>query len=224
MKSLLYYFTIIFNYYILNFTFTKLEKKITNFVKNNNKLIIFDVGCYKGVFTKTVLNIIGKEKCKCYLFDINKKVKNYIKDLSRSKNIFYNEIALNDKNGSATYNYNSFFESSGSSLSSIAKNDGKWIFSRKLILKFLLIGTGNKNFIKYRVPTITLDTFLKKKKIKLIDILKVDIDGSEYKFLRGANRTLKKNKIGTILIEICDKKNTYDKKEIKIINYLKKRN
>ena len=38
-------------------------------------------------------------------------------------NFFYNEIALSDKSGKANYNYNRFFESSGSSLSPIVKND-----------------------------------------------------------------------------------------------------
>ena len=51
--------------------------------------------------------------------------------------------------------------------------------------------------MKYRVPTLTLDTFVKKKRIKSIDLLKVDIDGSEYEFLQGAKTTLKENKIKT---------------------------
>ena len=54
-------------------------------------------------------------------------------------NFIFNEIALSNKNGTAMYNYNSSFESSGSSLSSIYKNDTKWINSRKFILKIILI-------------------------------------------------------------------------------------
>ena len=55
-----------------------------------------------------------------------------------------------------------FFESSGSSLSPLFRNDAKWISSRKFLLKILLQST--KNYVKYRVPTLTLDTFVKKKK------------------------------------------------------------
>ena len=139
-----------------------------------------------------------------------------------SRNISYNKVALINKNGTAEYNYNSFFESSGSSLSPLFKNDAKWISSRKLLLKILLQST--KNYVKYHVPTLTLDTFVKKKRIKSIDLLKVDIDGSEYEFLQGAKVTLKENKIKVILIEINDKKKNYKKKEKKIINFLKKRN
>jgi len=48
-------------YYILNFTFPKLEKEIIKIVKNRKKLIVFDVGCYRGVFTKTILKSIKKK-------------------------------------------------------------------------------------------------------------------------------------------------------------------
>lgn len=209
-------------YYILNYTFHRFEAKIIKILKNEKNLVVFDVGCFRGVFTKNILKLTDRKKIKFYLFDINKNTKKYISNLILSRNISYNEVALINKNGTAEYNYNSFFESSGSSLSPLFRNDAKWISSRKLLLKILLQST--KNYVKYRVPTLTLDTFVKKKRIKSIDLLKVDIDGSEYKFLQGAKVTLKENKIKVILIEINDKKKNYKKKEKKIINFLKKRN
>ena len=210
-------------YYLANYTLQhSFEKEIIKLIKKERKLVIFDVGCYRGIFVKTILNLIGKKKHKFYLFDINKKVKNYIANLLKFKNFYYNEIALCNKNGITNYNYNRFFESAGSSLSNIVKNDARWNFSRKLIFKFLFINT--ENFIKYKVPTITLDNFVKKNKIKSIDILKIDIEGSEYELLKGSKNTLKLNKIKIILVEIIDKKNNYPKKEKKILNLLKKRN
>ena len=209
-------------YYILNFTFHRFEAKIIKILKNEKNLVVFDIGCFRGVFTRNILELIDRKKIKFYLFDINKNTKKYISNLISSRNISYNEVALSDKNGTAEYNYNSFFESSGSSLSPLFRNDAKWISSRKFLLKILLQST--KNYAKYRVPTLTLDTFVKKKRIKSIDLLKVDIDGSEYEFLQGAKVTLKDNKIKVILIEINDKKKNYKKKEKKIINFLKKRN
>ena len=209
-------------YYILNYTFHRFEAKIIKILKNEKNLVVFDVGCFRGVFTKNILKLTDRKKIKFYLFDINKNTKKYISNLILSRNISYNEVALSDKNGTAEYNYNSFFESSGSSLSPLFRNDAKWISSRKFLLKILLQST--KNYVKYRVPTLTLDTFVKKKRIKSIDLLKVDIDGSEYEFLQGAKVTLKENKIKVILIEINDKKKNYKKKEKKIINFLKKRN
>ena len=180
-------------YYLANYTLQhSFEKEIIKLLKNEKKLIIFDVGCYRGIFVKAILKLINKKKYKFYLFDINKNVKSYIINLLKLRNFYYNEIALSNKNGIANYNYNRFFESAGSSLSSIVKNDTRWNFSRKLILKILLFRP--KSFVKYPVRTITLDSFLKKNKIKII------------------------------LIEIIDKKNLYEKKEKKIFNLLKKRN
>ena len=208
-----------FLYFALNqFLSNSFHKQITKLVKNEKKLVIFDVGCYRGIFTKSMLDLIGNKKYKIYLFDINKKVKKYISYLLRLKNIYYNEVALSNKNGKANYNYNKFFEAAGSSLSSLVKNDATWNFTRKLVL------LSRKEFVTYKVHTITLDSFVKKNKIKSIDILKIDIEGSEYELLKGAKNTLNKNKIKIILVEILAKKNFYIKKEKKVLNLLKKRN
>ena len=205
-------------YYILNLTFHTLDKDIIKLIEKKNKLTIFDVGCYRGIFTKSMLDLIGNKKYKIYLFDINKKVKKYISYLLRLKNIYYNEVALSNKNGKANYNYNQFFEAAGSSLSSLVKNESMWNFTRKLVL------LSRKEFVTYKVHTITLDSFVKKNKIKSIDILKIDIEGSEYELLKGAKNTLNKNKIKIILVEILAKKNFYIKKEKKVLNLLKRRN
>ena len=210
-------------YYILNYLFLhSLEPKIMEILEAEKKLVIFDVGCFRGFFTNNILKLIGKKKFKFFLFDINKNTKEYISNLLLSKNISYNEIALSNKNGTAKYNYNSFFESSGSSLSPLYRDDTKWVTSRKFVLKILQQNTND--YMEYKVPTLTLDTFVKRKKIKSIDILKVDIDGFEYEFLQGAKKTIKKNKVKVILIEVNDKKKNYIKKEKKIINFLKRKN
>ena len=97
-----------------------------------------------------------------------------------------------------------------------------WVLSRKIFLKIFFQNTDN--YQSYKVPTITLDSFVKKEKIKFISVLKVDVDGSEKQVLYGAKKNLKKNKIKIILIEINDKKNHYIKKEKQIINFLKNYN
>ena len=208
-----------FLYFALDqFLSNSFYKQIAKLVKNEKRLVIFDVGCYRGIFTKSMLDLIGNKKYKIYLFDINKKVKKYISYLLRLKNIYYNEVALSNKNGKANYNYNKFFEAAGSSLSSLVKNETTWNFTRKLVL------LSRKEFVTYKVHTITLDSFVKKNKIKSIDILKIDIEGSEYELLKGAKNILKKNKIKIILVEILAKKNFYVKKEKKVLNLLKRKN
>ena len=209
-------------YYIMSLIEHKLEDEILKVLKKEKKLTVFDVGCYRGVFTKKILELVEKKKIKFYLFDVNKNVKKYILNILKLKNVNFHEIALHNKNGKALYHYNSFFDCSGSSLSSLIANDKKWILSRKILLKMLFLST--KDFVKYEVPTITLDSFVKRNNIKLIDILKIDIDGSEYQMLQGAKNTLKNNKVKIILTEIADKKDSYEMKEKKILNYLKKNN
>ena len=46
-------------YYLANYTLqNSFEKEVINLVKNKSKLVIFDVGCYRGFFTKTILKSI----------------------------------------------------------------------------------------------------------------------------------------------------------------------
>ncbi len=209
-----------FIYFLMTLIDMGLENQIVELLKKEKKITVFDVGCYRGSFTEKVFQIFKKKKIKFYLFDANQNVKKYISKLMKLKNVKYNEIALHNKNGKAVYHHNDSFESSGSSLSTIIKNDSFWIFSRKMILKLFFLST--KGFTNYSVKTITLDNFVKKNKIKSIDLLKIDIEGSEHLMLQGAKKTLKKNRIKTILVEICDKKINYEKKERKILNFLKK--
>ena len=42
-------------YYILNYFAHNLEVKIVNFLKREKKLVIFDVGCFRGLFSKKIL-------------------------------------------------------------------------------------------------------------------------------------------------------------------------
>ena len=75
-------------------------------------------------------------------------------------------------------------------MSNLVKNDRKWNLSRRV-----LIGNFKKKdsgYSKYKVKTSTLDSFVKKNKIKYIDICKVDIEGTELDFLKGSKNTLKK--------------------------------
>ena len=183
-------------------------------------MIIFDVGCFKGVFSRKIFSLIKNRRSKFYLFDINKNTKNYISDLISLKNFNLFEVALSNKNGTAIYNHNRFFESSGSSLSNLYRTDTKWVLSRKIFLKFFFQST--KDYSRYKVKTTTLDSFVKKKGINLIDILKVDIDGSENQFLKGATKTIKNKKVKVILLEINGKKISFNQKEKKIINFFKK--
>ena len=87
-----------------------------------------------------------------------------------------------------------------------------------ILLIFFLKKT--KKFSKVLIQTETIDNYCKIKKIKNIDILKIDVEGSEADVILGAKNKLKNIKI--IYTEIVENKKNYKMKEKYIINILKK--
>ena len=75
-------------YWFANLVFqSDFLNEIKEILKNKKRIIVVDVGCYKGVFTEKILNIFNGKVKHAYLFDINKKVKNYIKYLIKKKTL-----------------------------------------------------------------------------------------------------------------------------------------
>ena len=71
-----------------------------------------------------------------------------------------------------------------------------------------------------KVKTNNLDNFCKQKKIKNIDILKIDTEGTELDVLNGSKKILKKTKL--VCIEVQCSKNEFDNKVKKIEKLLGK--
>ncbi len=67
--------------------------------------------------------------------------------------------------------------------------------------KYVIESLHGQKSKSYKVKLATIDSFCKKNKIKSIDFLKIDTEGSEYQVLKGATNLLKKNKIEIILFE-----------------------
>lgn len=183
------------------------ENEIEKFFKANDKLIVFDVGCFQGKFSKKI-----KKKFKnsiFYLFDPN-------------DNLIFNEFnfypyALYNIEATKNYYFNSFLPSSGSGIDSVTYRDSFWNFTRRLAT----LGFKKKYKIK-NIKTTTLDKFTIKNSINHIDILKIDVEGSELKVLQGGGEILYKTKLIQVEI-ISPKKEFKDKREV-IIKFLKKYN
>jgi len=180
-------------------------------IKNlkTKKPVIFDVGCYIGSFSTNLQKKLNLKKNSFYLFDANPnlKVKNFK---------YYNEVFSN-KIQKQNFYLNEFFPSSGSSLETDVKNDLKWNFTRRIVsLSF------KKKFLSLKIKTNTLDNFCKVNKIKKIDILKIDVEGSELKVLEGSKKILDKTNI--IQVEILQNKKNFDKIKNKLTILLKKNN
>lgn len=172
--------------------------------KSSENLTVFDIGCFKGNFSRSLKHKIKKD-INFFLFDPNPNLK--IKDFS------YHKIAFSDKSGSEDYFLNNNFPSSGSSLKTVVKNDWLWNLTRRIItLKF------SSGFSNFQVKTDTLDSFCKKNNVNKIDILKIDVECAELDVLAGGNDILKYTNI--IQIEIMDSKKNFDKKYQDVVNVL----
>ena len=176
---------------------------------NSKKPIIFDVGCFIGNFSRNLKKKLNLKNKNFYLFDANPNLK--IKDFK------YNNFVFSDKIQIRNFYLNEFFPSSGSSLKEYTKNDIKWNYTRKLITL-----SPNKDFKILKVKTNTIDNFCKNKKIAKIDILKIDVEGSELEVLKGSKKIL--NKTNLIQLEIYQNKKNFTKIEKKITTLLKKYN
>ena len=191
------------------FLMNSFDDEILKELKDKKQPIIFDIGCYKGNYSRNLNKKLKLSKNNFYLFDANPDLK--INDFS------YFNVVLSDKVQHANFYFNNFFPSSGSSLKDIIKNDKLWNLSRKLIsFNF------HSSFSSFEVKTNTLDLFCEENKINKINLLKIDVEGSEFDVLIGGKNIL--NNTDIIQLEILDKKNNFKINEKKIKLFLEKYN
>lgn len=203
----------------------EVEGEIIKYLKKKDK-IIFDIGCFRGNFTK---NFIKNEqklglKSSFFLFDPNPNVKNYLKLILKKEKIKYFNLAIDNSNSEKKFYLNNFFEPSGSSLNTIAKNDKKWNLTRRMVMQLLQPFKKIGNFSEIEVKTQTLDNFCLSEKINFIDVLKIDSESNELNILKGAEKLLLQNKIYLIYTEISESKKEFDKKENTVFNFLNRHN
>jgi len=193
---------------------------LVNFDKKNK--IIFDVGCFRGNFTKSLIKSEDKLEIESsfFLFDPNPNVKDYLNTLLKNKKIKYFNLALDNSNTKKKFYLNNFFEPSGSSLKTISRDDKKWTTTRRIFMQIFQPFKKVENFSEINVTTQTLDSFCIEQKIDKIDILKIDTEGNELDILKGAEKLLSKSKIKLIYVEISESKEKFDDKEKDVINYL----
>ena len=119
---------------------------------------------------------------------------------------------------------NKYFEASGSSLNSAHQKDKLYNLTRKFFFKCFQPFNKIKDYEKIEVQTQTLDNFCRIKKIKRIDLLKIDTEGTEEKILLGAKKLLSRKKIDLIYTEVSGFKNTFNKKFNRIFRFLSQYN
>ena len=163
------------------------QKRIVKFIDNKNIRIVLDIGAHKGEF----LNHIKKIKSirKVYSLEPQKNIFNeLLKEIDNKKFFAYN-IAISNNNGKQKMQINDF-----SMTSTLSKLNEK---SKYYKIKNLIIGNKKKKF--EFIKTEKLDFFTKKRKLKNIDLLKIDTEGHELNVVKSGLKTLKNTKY--ILVE-----------------------
>lgn len=143
---------------------------------------IFDVGSNRGLITAKYLSMFNDAKI--FAFDpIEHFSKEYLKFGPKVK---FHNLAFSNVNGILDFNINVSLDTSSllSSTKIGANSDEK---------------CATINQIKVR--TTTLDEFCKEHNIKNIDILKLDVQGSELAVLKGSEKLLKSKRIKLIYTE-----------------------
>ena len=194
------------------------QKKIVKFLKQNIKNLntFIDVGSHKGTYTDMIKNNFSVKKI--IMIEPQKKIFHFIQKKYRyAKNVFiFNNVISDNKKMKL------LFINKHDLTSSLTKIDKK---NRYLNLKAKVFG-GNINEMilkKRRIKSLKLIDIIKNKKIKKIDLLKVDTEGHELQVLKGIGVYLRTN-IKFILIELHNSDIFLDYDAIKIHKYLKKNN
>jgi FkbM family methyltransferase len=199
-----------------------LAEIINKIIKKNHKIIVIDIGAFRGAFSKKLYFFLTQKlffNLQFFLVDPNPDFKKYI---SYQKFTFkYNcvNVAISNikklPNKLLPFYMNNQFEGSGSSLNNLFAKNKYYNLSRKI---FFLSFKPLYRLIK--VSSLTLNQFFKINLINKFTILKIDAEGSELDILKSGTNYLKYGKV--ICIEISALKKNYNIKYNKISNLLYK--
>lgn len=170
-----------FDYNTIRFLFKEIFYRNEYFFEcKSQKPIIFDCGANIGMATLFFKWLYPK--CIVYSFEPDKKTFKLLQRNIRKnklKNVFLFNLALSDKNGTVDFYSDS-------------KNPGSLIMTTK---------NNESNDTKTRVKTISLSNFLKKEKIKKIDFIKMDIEGSEREVIEDLANNKQLDYVSKICVE-----------------------
>lgn len=144
-----------------------------------NKITIIDVGCAGGI-DPIFLNLIEKNYASAIGFDGDAEEIKKLNSLNKRKNIKYFNNLISDTNKVLNFNL------SGSVSSINVRKDRKKIYKEK--------------YKSAKVQSYTLDEWVSANILKNNIILKLDIEGSEVKALKGAKNLLKQC-VSTVKVE-----------------------
>ena len=191
------------------------EPNILKSLKKLNINYIFDVGSHRGESIDYFIKL--KDLKKIQSFEPQKNIFLVLKKKYKNNNkVILNQIAL-----SQNENYKDFYINDLSSTSTFSRLNKKSLW---LKIKNRILNKKNPIISKIKIRSLTIDKFIKQKKIKKIDLLKIDTEGHELEVLKGALKTIKEHKVKFILIELHFSKMYQNYSKKKIESFLAKNN
>lgn len=162
------------------------ERAITNIVERlvNRGDVCIDVGANFGWYTTLFAKKVGMDG-EVHSFE---PVPDNFRELARNfellgspNNVFMNRAALGDKEGTVTLNLFSDLPTGHASISS----------------------QGREGATTFECRMLTLDNYLDENAVLDIDFVKVDIEGAEMMFLKGAGRLFQQDRPPVFLMEMA---------------------
>ena len=155
-----------------------------NLVNAKEPLTIFDVGANLGKYANLIAKMFSQRKKEIYSFEPSKKTYAQLKkNCSNNKDVRFLNFGLSDKEEKVKL----YLDKETSGMASIYK--------RRLDYMNIYLN------IEEEIQLKTLDGFCANNKIKKIDLLKMDVEGSELKVLEGAKNMLNERSIKFIQFE-----------------------
>jgi FkbM family methyltransferase len=163
---------------------------LSKYLSRNTIRTVFDVGANVGQTTARMLPIFPESTI--YGFEpFPDSFHKYKERFNQNKKVVPINKALSNKVGNETLHVNKHHYTN-SLLPTIPTNKRQFHGNDDQLT----------NVNKIKISTTTLDTFASENKINQIDLLKLDVQGSELLILEGATALLKKQKISLIYLEV----------------------
>jgi len=172
---------------ILNYEDNKISgedsflRKITKSFGEN--AVVLDVGANVGNYANLIKKL--SPKTKVYSFEPHPKTFEILAENAR-------------KNGYFAFNLGCGKEKGKLELYDAENNDGS---ENASLFKEVIEGISGRKAIAYSVDVIDLDSFLVEKGIEKVNLLKIDVEGNEYRVLEGVKNALRKGIIEVIHFE-----------------------
>ena len=160
---------------------------VSKLLTKEKKITIIDAGASIGETTEKLSKVFPLASI--HALEPYTKFFNQLQNtLNKNKKIISKKLALSDENSTRTLNIN---KSSGTNSLLDSSYEGKEIYGDQL-----------ETFKTIKVKCKKLDDYLKEECIDEVELMKLDLQGSELNAIRGGFESFKKGKIKYVLCEI----------------------